>query len=110
VRYVVNTHWHDDHIIGNQVYRDAFPGVDFIAQENVRPYLLTKGASNRKQWHEQGLAAFIEQLRSIVKSNKNSAGQPLTEEQRASLLSDISLGEGYLTVPADFQPACRRCG
>jgi len=104
VRYVVNTHWHDDHIIGNQVYRDAFPGVEFIAHTNVRPYLLTKGVSNRKQWHESGLTQFIEQLRGIVKSNKNSKGEPLTEEQRASLLSDISLGEGYLTVPPDFQP------
>jgi glyoxylase-like metal-dependent hydrolase (beta-lactamase superfamily II) len=35
-RYVINTHWHDDHIIGNQVYRDAFPGVEFIAHENTR--------------------------------------------------------------------------
>jgi glyoxylase-like metal-dependent hydrolase (beta-lactamase superfamily II) len=104
VRYVVNTHWHDDHVIGNQVYRDAFPGVDFIAHTNVRPYLLTKGATVRKQWHESGMADFIEQMRSLLKSNKNSAGQPLTEEQRASLASDISLGEGYLTVPADFQP------
>jgi cyclase len=104
VRYVVNTHWHDDHIVGNQVYREAFPGVEFVAQVNVRPYLLTIGASNRKRWHESGLAGFIEQLRSIVKSNKNAAGEPLTDEQRTSLLSDISLGEGYLTVPADFQP------
>lgn len=104
VRYVVNTHWHDDHVVGNQVYRDAFPGVEFVAHTNVRPYLLTKGASARKQWHESGLSAFIEQLRAILKSGKNSTGQPLTEEQRASLASDISLGEGYLTVPADFQP------
>jgi len=104
VRYVVNTHWHDDHVVGNQVYRDAFPQVDFVAHENVRPYLLTKGAVARKQWHEGGLSGFVEQLRGILKSNKNSAGEPLTEEQRTSLASDIVLGEGYLTVPADFQP------
>ena len=104
VRYVVNTHWHDDHVIGNQVYREAFPGVEFIAHNATRAYLPTKGAEARKKWHEGGLAQFIEQLRGIVKSGKNSRGEPLTDEQRESLLSDISLGEGYMSVPADFQP------
>src|SRR3981081_3204563 len=72
VRFVINTHWHDDHVIGNQIYRDAFPAVEFIAHANVRRYLLTKGASNRKQWHESGLPQFIKQLRGVLKSNKNS--------------------------------------
>ncbi|HEV7747347.1 MAG TPA: MBL fold metallo-hydrolase [Pyrinomonadaceae bacterium] len=39
VKYVINTHWHDDHIMGNQVYRDAFPGVEFIAHAATRDYL-----------------------------------------------------------------------
>ena len=25
VAYVINTHWHDDHLAGDQVYRDSFP-------------------------------------------------------------------------------------
>jgi len=36
VRYVINSHWHDDHIFGNQVYREAFPRVEFIAHQNTR--------------------------------------------------------------------------
>jgi len=31
VTHVVNTHWHDDHVNGNDAYRDAFPGVHFVA-------------------------------------------------------------------------------
>ena len=104
VKYVINTHWHDDHIIGNQVYRDAFPGVEFIAHAKTRAYLPTTGMEARKKWHEGGLPQFVEQLRTILKSNKNSKGEPLTEEQRASLASDIALGEGYMTVPAGYEP------
>src|SRR5882672_1607139 len=48
VRYVINTHWHDDHLMGNQVYRDAFPGVEFIAHNATLAYLPTTGLSNRK--------------------------------------------------------------
>jgi len=37
VRYVVNTHWHTDHFVGNQAYLDAFPDqVEFISHETVR--------------------------------------------------------------------------
>ena len=104
VRYVINTHWHDDHIIGNQVYADAFPGVEFIAHANTRAYLPATGMANRKKWHEGGLSQFIEQLRDLVKSNKNLRGEALNEEERASYLSDIALGEGYMTVPSGYQP------
>jgi glyoxylase-like metal-dependent hydrolase (beta-lactamase superfamily II) len=37
VRYVINTHWHRDHVQGNQEYLEAFgPGVVIIQQEFAR--------------------------------------------------------------------------
>lgn len=95
VRYVVNTHWHDDHIMGNQVYRDAFPGVEFIAHAETRAYLPTKGESARKQQLE-GAARSGTTLRGLLEKNKNLGGGALTEEEHASYASDIKIIERYV--------------
>jgi cyclase len=104
VKFVINTHWHDDHCIGNQVYAEAFPGVQFVAHAATRAYLPAEGAANRRKWHEGGLSQFVEMLRNLVKDNKSLGGGALDDEERASYLSDISLGEGYMTVPANYEP------
>src|SRR3954453_7036289 len=48
VAYVINTHWHDDHLAGDQVYRDSFPGVRFVMQEETATDLEKAGAPHRK--------------------------------------------------------------
>jgi glyoxylase-like metal-dependent hydrolase (beta-lactamase superfamily II) len=103
VRYVINTHWHDDHIIGNQVYRDAFPGVEFISHAETRAYLAGKGLAVRRDFHKQ-IPEFAGQIRKAVDENKNLRGEPINDEERASYLSDLALADGYMTVPGDFQP------
>jgi cyclase len=36
VSVLVNTHWHGDHVLGNQVYRKEYPGVRIVAHANTR--------------------------------------------------------------------------
>ncbi len=102
VRYVVNTHWHEDHIIGNRVYREAFPGVEFIGHESMLADLPTTGAENRKGSLENGpgFAAF---LRKTVEKGENLAGKAITEEERRGYLSDASLVESYLAESKEFE-------
>lgn len=103
VRHVINTHWHDDHIVGNRIYREAFPAVRFVAHQQSLTYLPGEGKKNRDQFH-RAIPDALEGLRKTLQAGKTSAGLPLTDEQRASLASDIRLAEGYLTVPDDFVP------
>ncbi|HJQ35388.1 MAG TPA: MBL fold metallo-hydrolase [Pyrinomonadaceae bacterium] len=90
VRYVVNTHYHDDHIRGNQVYKEAFPGVEFIGHAFARAYLPEQGATNRKGFLE-GAPHFRDAMAAQLEKNKSLGGWDLTEEERASYQSDIRL-------------------
>src|SRR6476620_7572524 len=94
VRYVINTHWHDDHIRGNKIYRDAFPGVEFIGQATMREYLPGQGATNRKNFLS-GAPQFLQMLKQSLAAGKSLTGGPLSDEERLALASDTSLA-GYV--------------
>ncbi len=101
VRFVINTHWHDDHVLGNQVYRDAFPGVQFIAHAATREYLPGKGLEARRQMMA-GAPAFANDLRGFLKSGKSPAGGDLTPEERAAFESDVAMINRYAADMPSF--------
>ncbi len=97
VRYVVNTHWHDDHLLGNVAYREAFPGAEFIAHENTREYLPGTGLTNRKlAMSEDGYPGFIAALKRRLEKNESAHGGALDDEERATLAGDIRIAERYM--------------
>jgi glyoxylase-like metal-dependent hydrolase (beta-lactamase superfamily II) len=95
VRYLVNTHWHPDHVQGNSAYSSAFPGViDVIAHINTRRDLLALELPFLKD-QKQLLPKQIADLKSQLAIGKRD-GLPLTDAQRRQLETQLSQGEALL--------------
>jgi len=95
VRWVVNTHWHGDHVQGNQVYREAFPGVQFIAQSNTRDDMASRGTAELNEL-VVGLPSRIERYRRMLDSGHGPDGEALTESEKHLLEMRINLFSAQL--------------
>jgi len=95
VKYVINTHWHDDHILGNQVFRETFPDAQFVGHARTEQQLSTTGAANRKRMFEFA-PQMTQQFRMSLEQSKSMAGGTLTEEERGSYQHDIAVSERFL--------------
>jgi cyclase len=108
---VINTHWHDDHTFGNQVYRDAFPDAEIVAQTYTKEDMETIGVENRARQVAGGPAA-IAMFRDAVQKGTALDGTPMSDGERAAYQSTIAIVEEYLgempayklTLPAKTFP------
>ena len=81
VRYVVNTHWHDDHVNGNQVYQDRWPGVEFIAQSNTRTDVIEQVIDVRETVLAD-MRPVLEKYQRWSETGLDDEGKPLPEKRR----------------------------
>jgi cyclase len=79
VRYVVNTHWHDDHVFGNQAYADAYPGVQIIAHPLTREDIVAHAFANNAYVLDI-IESDIVRLGGYLETNTYRDGKPLTPE------------------------------
>jgi cyclase len=97
VRFLINTHWHDDHVIGNAVWKRAYPGLQIIGHAALRDYLPSTGIKNRKAMIG-GAPEFSAQMQAQMDKGKNLQDQPISDEERTSYSSDIALVKHYMEV------------
>jgi cyclase len=81
VRYLVNTHWHDDHHGGNFVYRERWPGVTIVAHEATRANILEHTYKPRPGILEQYREATVK-YRRWAATGLDDEGKPLVESRR----------------------------
>lgn len=112
VRYVVNTHWHDDHLLGNDEYRKAYPGVLFISHPFAREAAATHVTTDLRQLVAETYPAEARRLRDQLAGGRRRDGEPLTGADSARLVARAELFEFFVrdlaatpVVPADITVA-----
>lgn len=94
VRWVVNTHWHGDHVQGNVAYREAFPGVTFLGHRSLVEDVPDRTEAARLDEMAK-LPASIEDRRRWLRENSRG-GVPLDSAARAAVAYSAHMRERYL--------------
>ncbi len=97
VRYVVNSHWHNDHTQGNEGYFNAWPkGVEFLSHVNTRRDITEKAMPNLKD----DLAAGTQAIDKRIAENTDPQAKPRLEAllaDRKAYLAELKMVE--ITLP-----------
>jgi glyoxylase-like metal-dependent hydrolase (beta-lactamase superfamily II) len=82
VRVLINSHWHMDHWMGNEVYASAFPGLQIVATAETADYM--RRIPNRFFVNSIGADRRAAQLDTMVRTGRRPDGSVFTAEARAA--------------------------
>jgi cyclase len=94
VRYVVNTHWHPDHWLGNGEYRKAFPGAVLIGTPNTRELMRTKAEPFISPKYAADTRDVVDQM---VEGGKRRDGTPYTDIERRYYGAALTQFRGFVS-------------
>jgi cyclase len=85
VCFVLNTHFHNDHNLGNSLYMEAYPAVTIIAHTVTKQNMdmFGPGSSNREQ-------RMNARLQTMLDEGKGPDGQPLSADDKAYVKQAIA--------------------
>jgi glyoxylase-like metal-dependent hydrolase (beta-lactamase superfamily II) len=99
VRYLLNTHWHNDHNQGNASYAAAFPAVTIISHVETAKIMALRIGSYLSEYPHR-----MEKFQQELDTGKDPSGRALTEAEKEDLKIAVSGGkEASETVSAEFR-------
>jgi cyclase len=81
VRFLVHTHWHPDHLLGDNEFRTAFPGVVIVSTAFTQKAIVERAPKYVDGVAAQG-PAYAASIRKHIADGKDDNGKPLTEADR----------------------------
>ena len=84
VRFLVHTHWHPDHLMGDGEFRAAFPDVAVISTAFTQK-AVTELATKYIQGNAEQGAAYADAMRKQIQDGKAESSKPLTDADRKYL-------------------------
>jgi len=92
VRWVVNTHWHNDHVGGNHRYRLAWPGADVVGHEETRRMVAARVPSYVRRFltPDSTFGRQRETLRRTVDSGIDGKGKPVDAAARKAAAESLA--------------------
>ena len=85
VAFVLNTHFHNDHNLGNRAYMDAFPGLTIISHVETKKEMDRFGPGSEMR-EEKGLAS----LQRMQDTGKTQSGRDLTAEEKTEVKNGLA--------------------
>ena len=102
VGHVINTHWHDDHVAGDQVYRDTFPNVRFVMQANTQADFVALGRPNRAQQLE-GAPPYMDHIEHLLSMGLGGDSTPASPDERRALEAALVIVRQYIAEAPGFR-------